>query len=92
MVKETNKKYSCVVKLLPLMVFGRHAESEVQMQLTLVVFDASLHQDRVTMSGSFCSWFTSILPPNKRVTVCSFATRSLATMLRPSYSRAMLSH
>ena len=62
------------------------------MQLTLEVFDASLHQDRATMSGSFCSWFTSILHANKRVTVCSFATRSLATMLRPSYARDVLSH
>lgn len=62
------------------------------MQLALEVFDASLHPDRATMSGSFCSWFTSILPTNKRVTVCGFATRSLATMLRPSYSRGVLSH
>lgn len=72
------------------MASGRH--TEVQMQLTLEVFDASLHQDRVIMSGSFCSWFTSILPTNKRVTVCSFATRSLPTMLRLSYFRAVLSH
>lgn len=74
------------------MACGRHAGSEVQMQLTLEVFDASLHQDRATMSGSFCSWSTSILPTNKWVTVRSFATRSLTTMLRPSYSRAVLSH
>lgn len=46
------------------------------MQLTLEVFDASLHQDRATMFGSFYSWFTSILPTNKRVTVCSFTTCS----------------
>ena len=62
------------------------------MQFTLEVFYASLHQDRATMSFSFCSRFTGILPTNKRVTVCSFATRSLATTLRPSYSRAVLSH
>lgn len=82
--EETSKKYFCGVKL--------HTESEVQMQLSLGAFDASLHQDRATMSGPFCSWFTSILPTNKRVTVCSFATRSLVAMLRPSYSRAVLSH
>lgn len=65
-------------------------ESEVQMQFTLEVFYASLHQDRATMSVSFCSRFTGILPTNKRVTVCSFATRSLATMLRPSRAEPLI--
>lgn len=40
------------------------------------IFDASLHQDRATMSGSFCSRCTGILTANKRVTVCSFVTSS----------------
>lgn len=48
------------------------------------IFDASLHQDRATMSGCFCSRCTGILSANKRVTVCSFVTSSLATMLLPS--------
>lgn len=48
------------------------------------IFDASLHQDRATMSGSFCSRCTGILTANKWVTVCSFVTSSLAITLQPS--------
>lgn len=62
------------------------------MKLTQEVFDASLHRDRVTMFGPFCSCSNRIQPTNKQVTVCSFTTRSLVTMLHPSYSGAVLRH
>lgn len=51
--KKQTQAHSVAVKLPSLMDSGLHTESEVQMQLTLKVFDASLHQDRATMSGSF---------------------------------------
>lgn len=91
-MKEADKKNLCGVELFPSTVPVQHTHSEVHTQLSLKVFDASLHQDRATMSGSFCSWSTSNLPTNKRVTVCGFATRSLATILHPIFSRAPLSH
>lgn len=75
-MKEADTENLCGVKLLPSMVSVQHTQSEVHMQLSLKVFDASLHQDRATMSGSFCSWSTSNLATNKWVTVCSFGNNT----------------
>ena len=73
---------------------GQHKGSEVQMLLSQAAFDASLHQDSATMSASFCSPFTGILPTNKRVTVCSFCNTLTGNnaVSKLSWSFAALHH